>query len=168
MGTWSYFGFMQPCGCFFISLPQQLFYQKRKPDLRCIISFPKTVRPYGRPYVSWVLSYLLCSLHLRCIPPTVFLSHTKPAPATSTSQPTVFFFHKKSAPATSTSQPNTVILFTYITYFMHASFGTFNDSLWWEFWKFWRKLGELNTAPTLASLTNGESRAVPSSWHMHI
>jgi len=38
-----------------------------------------------------------------------------------------------------------VILFTYISYSMHASFGTFNDSMWWEFWKFWRKLGELNT-----------------------
>ena len=39
-----------------------------------------------------------------------------------------------------------VILFTYISYFMHASFGTINDSMWWEFWKFWRKLGKLNTA----------------------
>ena len=35
---------------------------------------------------------------IRCIQPTVFFSHTKPAPATS--QPAVFFSHNKSAPAT--------------------------------------------------------------------
>ena len=43
-----------------------------------------------------------------CNEPTVFLSHTKPAPTTSHSQPAVFFSHNKLAPATSHSQPNRV------------------------------------------------------------
>ena len=40
-------------------------------------------------------SHSLCSLHLHCIQPIVFLSHTKPALATSTNQPAVFFFSQK-------------------------------------------------------------------------
>ena len=61
--------------------------------------------PLAHP--QWSHQLLGCSLHLRCIQPTVFLSHTKPVPATSTNQPAVLFSYKKSAPATSTSQPNT-------------------------------------------------------------
>jgi len=60
----------------------------------------------------------LCSLHLRCIQPIVFLSHTKPAPASQQ----VLFSHKKSAPApASRTQPYISAILVLIVYFFQES-----------------------------------------------
>jgi len=55
----------------------------------------------------YILKELGVADFVRCNQPTVFSSHTKPAPATS--QSVVIFSHNKPAPATSRSQQNRVL-----------------------------------------------------------